>query len=137
MCANPMVPSMLDIIPAARSYLGVPFYHAGRDRKGIDCIGLIVCVAKDLGYQFKDDRNYAPGIYPDRMLTGMSQFSHEVDDRQPGDILVFGHRGLPMHCAIYTGETIIHCEARAWLQKVVETSLGRYAKRIHSVWRFN
>lgn len=124
------------IIEAARSYLGVPFYHAGRDRNGLDCIGLIACVARDLGYSFKDDRNYKPGIYPERMFNGMRQFAEPANEMEPGDILVFAYRGHPMHCAIYTGETIIHCEARAWLQRVVETSLGRYAKRVHSVWRF-
>lgn len=130
--------SMPEIIPVARSYKGVPFYHAGRDRNGVDCIGLIVCVARDLGYSFKDDRNYSPGIYPERMFTGMEQFCHRVDDRQPGDILVFDYRGRPMHCAILTGDDlIVHCDGRQSIHKVVETSLGRYANRIHSVWRFN
>jgi cell wall-associated NlpC family hydrolase len=124
-------------VDIARSYIGVPFYHAGRDRNGLDCIGLIAVVASGLGYKFKDDRNYKPGIYPARMFNGMSQFAERVEDIRVGDILVFSHKGHPMHCAIYAGDDhIIHCDARRFINKVVEHSLGRYIKKLDSIWRW-
>lgn len=124
---------------AARSYIGVPFYHAGRDRNGIDCIGLIACVAKDLGYKFKDDRDYSPNaLLPERMLAGISQFCILGDDLvyETGDVLMINPKGLIWHCAIVTGDNLmVHCQFTG-KAKTVEHSIGRYAKWIHSVWRW-
>lgn len=39
----------LDIHLAARSWIGVPFTHQGRSRDGVDCVGLVICVARELG----------------------------------------------------------------------------------------
>lgn len=38
------------IIAKAREYVGTPFVHLGRQKGvGIDCVGLVLCVAEDLG----------------------------------------------------------------------------------------
>ncbi len=36
------------IVAAARGYVGTPFKLYGRDKNGIDCLGLIVCVAREV-----------------------------------------------------------------------------------------
>ena len=38
-----------EIVKVARTYLGAPFKLHGRDKRGIDCVGLIVSVAKEFG----------------------------------------------------------------------------------------
>ena len=45
------IPSRNQIVAAAREYMGVPFVHMGRDKNGIDCIGLVVRVIFDLGVE--------------------------------------------------------------------------------------
>lgn len=38
-----------EILRVARSWLGTPYRHQGRNRRGVDCIGLIWVVSRDLG----------------------------------------------------------------------------------------
>jgi hypothetical protein len=46
------------IVRAAKSYLGVRFRHQGRDRTGLDCVGLVVRVCNDLGMAVTDTLDY-------------------------------------------------------------------------------
>jgi hypothetical protein len=39
------------VVRTARTYLGVPFKPYGRTREGLDCPGLLLCVASDLGWR--------------------------------------------------------------------------------------
>jgi cell wall-associated NlpC family hydrolase len=39
-------------------YLGVPFQHMGRSEKGLDCVGLLVLVARELGIEVQDSPHY-------------------------------------------------------------------------------
>jgi hypothetical protein len=51
----------------ALEYLDTPFRHRGRTKNGLDCVGLLVMVAHDLGMEVEDLRVY--GREPvDRML---------------------------------------------------------------------
>jgi hypothetical protein len=44
-----------DVVAAARGWLGTPWHHQGRLRGvGVDCGGLIVCVAQGLGLPVQD-----------------------------------------------------------------------------------
>jgi hypothetical protein len=46
------------VVQRARSYIGVPFQHQGRGQgHGVDCVGVPICVAADLG--LKDKRGNA------------------------------------------------------------------------------
>jgi hypothetical protein len=38
-----------DLVIRARSYVGTPWKHRGRGREGLDCAGLLIAVASDLG----------------------------------------------------------------------------------------
>jgi hypothetical protein len=40
------------VVQAARRFLGVPFKLHGRSEHGMDCLGLVVCVAKQFGLDF-------------------------------------------------------------------------------------
>ena len=37
------------VVAAARGWIGVPYLHQGRSRSGIDCIGLVLQVAREAG----------------------------------------------------------------------------------------
>ena len=40
----------VDIVKAARTYIGTPFHHRERQPGiALDCVGLLVCVARELG----------------------------------------------------------------------------------------
>jgi cell wall-associated NlpC family hydrolase len=124
---------MSALIDAARAYLGTPFMHQGRSRHGLDCIGLLVCAARDAGAHIEDRTNYPRdpnGLLPielDRQFDA-------VDARMPGDILLMRFAGEPQHIALYTGATLIHSYAS--IRRVVEHRLDiKWARRIVQTYR--
>ena len=42
----------------ASRYIGVPFVHMGRSVRGLDCVGLVVMVARELGMDVLDSTYY-------------------------------------------------------------------------------
>lgn len=126
------------IVVAARSYLGVRYHHQGRNRAGIDCAGLIVAVARDVGLSAADMTGYAR-IPDGKALRAHldSQAKHvPISSRQPGDILLMQfERGLPQHLAIVTDHGMIHAYAGA--RKVVEHRIDdMWAARILAVYQY-
>jgi len=116
------------IIAAARGCLGTPFRHQGRVKGvGVDCAGLCVWVARELGLDHYDVDGYGRipaggefGAHLDAML-------EQVPAPTPGGILFMTFGGEPQHVAIYTDcDTIIH--ATSELGKVVE-------HRLDDLWR--
>ncbi len=122
-----------DFIAAARSYVGVPFRHQGRTRHGVDCIGLVVCAARDAGLALVDRTDYPRdpnGLLPVEMAR---QFA-AVETGQGGDILLMRFRGEPQHVAILAGETLIH--GYASIGRVVEHGLdAKWRRRIVAAYR--
>lgn len=116
------------VVKAARRYLGTPFKLHGRDKNGLDCLGLIIAVARDFGLTVD---------YSDYDLSGMSFKTAErllldhgcgqIDPKrvQPGDIstarnimngaatgvsIVSETQGPALFCGV---SAIIHCETPA------------------------
>ena len=122
-------PSVHPVTVAARRWIGTPFRHQGRIRgEGVDCVGLIVGVAHELGVSRHDNRNYAP--LPDCRLLVAELDAHmdrvPPDAASEGDVLVIAWDREPIHTAIYTGRTVIHA---------LET-IGRVAEhRLLDAWR--
>lgn len=112
------------IVSAARSYLGVRYHHQGRNRAGLDCVGLLVCVARDLGFRTDGDRTgYSRQPYSAiRAALDESATPIPVDSYQPGDFLLMRFDSLPQHVAIVTDKGIIHSYLTA--RRVVEQSLS-------------
>jgi cell wall-associated NlpC family hydrolase len=120
------------IVATARSLIGTPFRHQGRDERGLDCAGLLIVVAWRCGIwpAGRDVNGY--GRIPDgrtlRALCDESMTPIERDALTPGDaILVCWRDGLPQHLGIagdyrHGGLSMIHAEERR-RASVIETRL--------------
>lgn len=118
------------IVEQARTYLGVKYRHQGRSRLAVDCAGLALCVAADLGIPCSPVDGYSRR--PDGTLVDALKEQTEplTGAPQAGDIAVFQWNGEPMHVAILTApDRIIH--AFAINREVVEHRLDdRWLRRI-------
>ena len=128
---------MSALVEAARAYIGTPFHHQGRVRGvGVDCVGLVVCAARDAGYTVKDTTVYARDPDGASLVGALSEQMQPVEGGwMPGDVLTFWvvKPGLPQHVGIYAGETVIHAPIG---RRVAEHRLtAQMLKKLHSVWR--
>ncbi len=128
----------MDLQTAARQYLGVKFHHQGRQPWALDCGGLLILAAKDLGVELEDVAGYSR--MPDGVTlkaTMEKQLSHANRKPQPNDILLMAFRHNPQHIAIVTdlngGLGIIH--AYEGVKCVTEHILDDvWLKRIRKVY---
>lgn len=124
-----------DVVQAARAYLGVRFHHQGRGPNGLDCAGLVVRAYADCGVQLADARGYSRTPHAGMLAEQLKQSFRQVQEPQPGDVLLMAFAGEPQHLAIYAGRTVIHSYERAG--GVVE---HRYAlvwqARVRGVYRY-
>ncbi|MBS3648872.1 hypothetical protein KEU06_09660 [Pseudaminobacter sp. 19-2017] len=117
-------PSRDEIVAAAREYLGVPFKKAGRDKFGLDCVGLIILAGRNCGLEIYDTTKYTMGPHPELL----HEFLYPQTERLPGNRLVHGSIAIlrdsifPMHTGIITTDgsepMIINASAKA--RRVVE-----------------
>lgn len=111
------------IIAAARSYRGCRYHHQGRTRAGIDCAGLLVCVARDVGIAVDGDQSgYSRTPDGASLKQALDSFGTPVDAFQPGDFLLMRFDAQPQHIAIVTDVGIIHSYLSA--RRVVEHGLS-------------
>ncbi|MCF8473068.1 MAG: C40 family peptidase [Emcibacter sp.] len=128
------------IILCARRCLGVPFRHQGRNPSyGLDCVGLVVYVAKSLGLSDFDQLDYKK--IPKKQA--ISRYANSADFRiKPieqmmyGDIILLRFGRFLEHAAIVTDRGIIHaCEKYG---KVTEHGLSAdWRSKIISVHTFS
>ena len=118
-------------VAAARALIGTPFRLQGRDRDGLDCIGLIAAAH---GLEAVAPRTYA--------LRGTPvDHAAEVLDRhfvrrlaaspQVADILLLQPGLAQLHLGLWTGVGLVH--AHAGLRRVVETP-GPPAFPLLGIW---
>lgn len=126
----------------ARSYLGTPWRHQGRTRRGIDCAGLVVLVSRALGLADYDSTGYQR-----RPQSGdfVGHFDKNLTRRPrgealPGDVILFRDRQYTCHSAIVSERhgkpTIVHAYARR--RRVVEEYLDQddWENKIMHVYSF-
>jgi cell wall-associated NlpC family hydrolase len=130
--------SKSDIVDAARAYLGTPYHHQGRVRDGLDCLGLLVMVCRDLGLPHVDRNDYARIPEGDRLVTELREHTGREmrpSEAVPGDILVFRYLRRPRHVAIKTYAGMIHAWAQAG--EVVEHSMDeRWLRQCVTAFEF-
>ncbi len=126
-----------DIVSAARSWIGTPFFHTGREKGlGVDCGGLVIGIMHELQMTDFDDRNYSPATPAGFTRALLEKGCIEVlpCEMERGDIMLFNLLGFDQHVAIYS-DGMIHANSSAG--KVIEHDLTEvWERRIASVWRF-
>ncbi len=123
------------IVETARSYLGVRFSRSGRDRnRGIDCVGLLTLVGRDLGLDIKDIINYDFEPRPDQFLETIRSQTDPVPMNafREGNVVLLRQSIFPMHCGIIgrkpEGLTVINANLHE--RKVVEQPIADWRKEI-------
>lgn len=130
--------NMVDI---ARSYVGVPYRDKGRNRLGVDCIGLIILAAQEAGLTTYDTVDYPRRPIPLDFIRGIKEHCDRVPQHEArhGDIFMFAEPRHPCHVGLLdvdpSGvEYILHAYALA--RKVVRDRLTEERRaRILMVWR--
>jgi len=129
-----------EIVGAARSMVGVPWKHQGRNpTAGVDCVGLVVLTGQLSGVTVYDTANYQ------RHAKNYDFVTHFVDagcvakpikDRRLGDVLIFNDKTFPAHVGIMADGALgtphlVH--AYALRREVVEEELTSEwaAKLVH------
>lgn len=109
-----------DVVTVARSYLGVPWHHMGRSRVGIDCAGLLICVARDLGIVAPDFDVPNYRIRTDGTLLKVCDLYLEpIAQLEVGCVAVIAVERHPQHLGIvgdyrHGGHSLIHaCNSRS------------------------
>lgn len=120
-----------DIVRVARSYLGTPFHHMGRQPGlGLDCAGIPICVCRELGTVAPDYDvpPYTPTPDGRTLLEWCNSRLKRVVQMQPGDMIVTAVDADPQHIGIlgdyrHGGLSLIHAASNASPPRVIETRL--------------
>ena len=138
-CPEPIESFRLRVVESARKLKGTPFHHQGRvPKSGIDCIGMLVCVALDLGIPHKDRVDYPRFPSADDLIRGLEDAGLIRGSQiQTGSVIAFWirHKDKPQHVGIKTEDRMIH----TWYSvgKCVEHEFDSFwQERVHSVWEF-
>lgn len=120
-----------EIVKMARSWLGTPYRHQGRSRRGVDCAGPLVHIAHEvgLGDKFNDQLIYSVNPETFSLKQQMDAVLDHItkDEIRPGDPLLFKIDVHPQHVAITVdyhlgGLGMVHCYSR--IGRVVEHRLA-------------
>lgn len=136
------------IVACARAYLGVPFRHLGRNRRGLDCVGLVMAAYEDAGaidaaaLQTGKDQRYGPVPNEAALLSTLETMGVgrvPWKGRRAGDVLLLLVGGERSHVGILTTdrgyETMIHAYSYP-PSTVNEVRLqGAWARRTSGVYR--
>lgn len=127
-----------DISAAALSTLGTPFHAQGRlPGVGLDCIGVVACAAKAIGFQFQDRSAYSMNPTGELQPIIESYLIRVEGEPEEGDVLLMKWEGYePHHVAIYVGNgEIVHAYNR--VRKVVKQTYSEdWKRKTVAVYRF-
>ena len=133
-----------ELIAEARTYLGVPWQHQGRSKKGVDCVGFILLSFKYVNVYVKEIRGYSRQPDGKKLKEIMDSQPNLLNvtgaDIKKGDILLLKIIKDPQHVALVTdGNTtklgMIH-SYNGGSKKVIEHSLSDiWKKKIIAVYR--
>lgn len=114
--------SKQDYADAARNWLDVRWVHQGRSRLGVDCVGLLIVAANDLGITIPDMPGYRRSPNPQKFIGHIFANSVPETEIMPGHFGVFRDGTQPCHAGIFAEQngqvTLIH--AYAGTGKVME-----------------
>jgi hypothetical protein len=117
----------------ARSWIGVPFEHAGRTRAGIDCAGMLVVVCRSLGIACSDRVGYSRHSAGKMLPEALAEFADRIpiESAGLGDVLTFwrSRPGREEHLALFEPPGTL---VQSWIRGGVNAvSLdGRWRERL-------
>lgn len=137
----------MDLVRAARGYLDTPFKHQGRLKgAGVDCVGLVICAARDLGRDLEREMREAGftdddfcRYSQDQDLATLRTMVASIADPDPvpriGSILIFKIlNARSPHMGIKTEHGVIHAFDR--VGRVAEHRIDEVWERVtDSAWR--
>lgn len=122
------------------SYLGIPYKFKGRDRQGIDCLGLVWLYLKEKGISIPDHdgmpmEKMAQPDYLERALRALDQIGQRVDEPQADDIVVMRLPGGYTHMGVMV-------DNRHMLHVLIDrpsslTPIRKYRRRIVAIYRLH
>lgn len=129
-----------ELLAEARTWLGSPYKHQGRlHGVGVDCVGIVIGLAKFCGTPFKDVPAYLPDASDININIELGRWLQllPMDRVRPGDVLTFWVRNerWPQHCGIVSDYGLIHTHAS--VGRVVEHRMDeRWERRRWQAFRF-
>jgi len=113
----------------ARSWIDVPWVHQGRNRYGVDCIGLVLVTCWALALTDYDISGYGRTPNADMLMRELDARARRIDlaSALPADLVLSRFNHDPQHVGILTARGILHAYAGA--RRVVETALPRSWRR--------
>lgn len=138
------MPTRADVVAAARGMLDTPWVHQGRlPGHALDCAGLVIAVARQLGIVAPDFEVTGYGRQPDgSMLPLCDDLLEPAPGIEIGAVVVMAVQRDPQHLGIvsdYRGEgfALIHASTTATPPRVIEHRLiFTPAMRLRRIYRF-
>lgn len=129
------------IVEEAKTWVGVKFKKGGRDRYGVDCVGLLVNVGRNCGLEIEDSTEYSFDPEPSKF----QDLVYRQTDPMPfqglkvGSILLFRQTVFPMHTGILSRDgygrlSIIN--ANLHKRQVVEQPYGDWKDQVIGIRSF-
>jgi cell wall-associated NlpC family hydrolase len=130
------------LVQQARTYIGVPWRHRGRTRRGLDCGGLPALAYAELGDPRPDLSRYGREPFRDGLMRALEdalgtpvwsgakgQCPRAV--LAPGQVVAMAPDKLPRHVAIVGddalyGLSVIHADGTGDTKRVLEQGLDAY-----------
>lgn len=114
-------------------YFGIPFEYGGRDRKALDCYGLVMLIYKDI-HNIEIPDVISPTFLADiENLINAEKYKWESCDLEQGCVILFNVKGYGSHVGYYlgddkmihtwegTGGPTIERLAYAWKNRIIGT----------------
>lgn len=122
--------------------IGTPWRHLGRDRAGLDCIGLALLAGAQSGHAVPEVPPYTREPQDHALRRALAQHMDEVpvSSAAPGDVLLFklgvygGHVGLRALHPAYAVPSVIH--AHLPRRQVVEEVLAPFLPHLTGAFRW-
>jgi len=144
------MPTREDIVAEARTWVGTPFQHLTRVKGiGVDCVGLVIAIADDLGIKDNDGKPFLRDDYRAYPTQPSDRFVHDeccrrlvrksVNDLCQGDIVSLKVPRTACHVAIITERqgVLYMIHGYSPLRKVVEHILDNsFRRRIIGVFSY-
>lgn len=109
-------------IAAARAWVGVPWVHQGRNRAGIDCVGLVVLSARACGLDVPLLADYSRRPDFARVKRELMRFGTRAGYLSEGSVIIY-RSSSSCHMAIATdGDRVV--QALSTAGRVVETRIN-------------